>query len=397
MFARISNTIALQFTGFIFLLLLLNGILFLAADFGNARRMSQDRLIRMSELVMRPAQSILEGKAEKFPPQMRERIRIIGSGGDTIYNGVMFEDLIVPSDPGYTLLSADNEQYAVMTIPVIRDGQSRGYIQIINPERPELREIPVRVYLYLFVSILISGLVFLVGLAFARKSLKPAEQMMQRLEQFTQDASHELRTPLATLNSSLDLALKNGEFKEGLLSAKDDVKDITQLVERLLELTRLDSLNFDAKKIDLSSMVQDAVEKHAPLAEVKNISIESKIQENIFVKGDAALIRQILHNLLSNAVKFSPTNGSIIAVRLTKQSLEVEDNGIGIKPEDLAHIFDRFFQSDPSRTNDGFGLGLALVKRIVDLHGWTIAVKSTLKKGTTVTIRFTQKEAKKAS
>jgi signal transduction histidine kinase len=106
----------------------------------------------------------------------------------------------------------------------------------------------------------------------------------------------------------------------------------------------------------------------------------------ITAKGDPALLRQVLTNLISNAIKFSKPEGGTVTVRLTKKALSIQDTGIGIAQESLVHIFDRFYQAENSRTNDGYGLGLALVKRIIDLHRWTISAKSTLDKGTTFVI-----------
>jgi signal transduction histidine kinase len=198
--------------------------------------------------------------------------------------------------------------------------------------------------------------------------------MMERLEQFTQDASHELRTPLAALLSSLDLALLSGEHREGILSAKQDVKDITVLVERLLELARLDGFAISRTSVDFSSLVEDAIEKFRPLAQEKGLTIEQSLQPDVTVVADTPLIRQVVTNLLSNAIKFSHKGSGPIFVRLTAQTLSIQDHGIGIAPGALSHIFDRFFRADPSRTEQGFGLGLALVRRILDLHGWTIRI-----------------------
>lgn len=397
MFARISNTIALQFTGLIFLLLLLNGLLFLAADFGNARRVSEDRLKRMSQTVAEPAETYLTTPDARpiFPPPVRERIRIVDAKGNTLYTGAFFgEEIPFFANPGYRVFTTDrDDQIALLTIPVVHNGSVRGFVQIANSERAELKILPARSALYVLLSLCISGLVYVVALFFARKSLEPAERVMQRLEQFTQDASHELRTPLAALNSSLDLALKTGKLEEGIRSAKDDVKDIAHLVERLLELTQLDSLSLRLEKTDLSQLVSDAAHKFDPLAASKQIIIQQNVDAGVLVKSDPALVRQIVNNLLSNAVKFSEEN-STITVKLSKQELEIIDEGVGIKPEDMDRVFDRFFQSDPSRSNDGFGLGLALVKRIVDLHGWMIEMKSMPKKGTAVAIRFSQKKDK---
>lgn len=275
----------------------------------------------------------------------------------------------------------EEDDMSVLTVPVMSHGKLKAYAQIADMERLRLGDVPLRALLYLIVSISVSALTFFVGIFFARRSLKPAEEMMMRLEQFTQDASHELRTPLAALNSSLDLALKTGKHQEGIRSAKDDVKDITVLVERLLELARIDKFVLMDDVIDLSALVTDTLEKYSLIIKERGMTIETSISSGVMVRGDSALLRQVLSNLLMNAVKFNKPSGSVKVV-LTKKELSVTDTGIGIAPSDIPNVFNRFFQADTSRAKEGFGLGLALVRRIVELHGWGIRAESTLGKGT---------------
>jgi signal transduction histidine kinase len=398
MLQGIGNRIALQFTGLIFLLLVLNGILFLAADFGNARRISQDRLMRMSQVAMNPSEiALMKQQIPTLPPHLRERVRIITSEGKSLFSGAMFNEEIPTSmSAGYMVFSKDEDQFGLLTVPIMVQGSPKGFVQIVNPERAELHTLPLRAGVYLFLSALISCIIYAIARVFTNRSLKPAEETMMRLEQFTQDASHELRTPLAALNSSLDLALKTKKYEEGIRSAKDDVKELTVLIERLLELTRLDSISMEKQDVNLSSLVSDTVNRHVLLAKEKQITLASTLDDNIIVQGDPALIRQILANLLSNALKFTDAGGTV-TVTLNSSSLTVHDTGIGIPAKEVAHIFDRFYQVDQSRTNDGYGLGLALVKRITDLHGWVIHIQSKPKKGTSVIIRFTAMGRAKSS
>lgn len=382
MFQRISYRIALQFTAFVLGLFIVNGIVFLAADISNARRQSHVRLTRESFVLLA---QINDPRAKvrplELPPQMRDRVRFVGSSGDTLYAGSFFAEMPFRPEVGFSRMSVHDDSFTILTVPVMKGEGVKAYVQIADLERFPLGDLPIRALLYLIVSVSVSALTFLVGIFFARRSLRPAEDMMRRLEQFTQDASHELRTPLAALNSSLDLALKTGKHKEGLVSAKDDVKDITVLVERLLEFARLDAFALQLEKIDLSLLVQATIEKYAILAKEKGITVESTVAKNVFVEGDAALVRQVVSNLLMNAVKFNKPEGKVV-VTLTKQELTVADTGIGIASADLPNIFHRFFQADSSRSNEGFGLGLALVRRIIDIHGWTISVESVVGRGT---------------
>lgn len=387
-FRKISYRIALQFTAFVFLLLLINGLVFLAADFGNARRQMHYRLARAADMV---TQNMRMGPGMfriDLPPMMREQVRILDADGQQLYSGGLFENVPFVPEEGMTIIHIDNEEYGILTAAIRTGPAIVGYMQIADVERFRLGDLPLRSLLYLFVSAVVSALTFGVGLFFARRSLRPAEHMVERLEQFTQDASHELRTPLAALNSSLDLALRTRKYREGILSAKQDVRDVTMLVERLLELARLDTFAVAMDTIDLSALLEQAVARHRPLAAQMHIEIEAQVAPGVSVRGDASLVRQVVGNLLSNAIKFSKKEGGAIRVRLQPRTLSIEDEGIGIPAADLPHIFDRFYQADTSRAKDGFGLGLALVKRIVDLHGWSIDVRSKQGKGTTFTVRL---------
>lgn len=397
-FRRISHRIALQFTAFVFLMFMINGMVFLVADFGNARRQLLFRLDQSLDFILQQQDRPLPGRMmgmpvfdvppRGIPSHMRERIRILDAQGRAVYSGGLYQDAPFVPEEGYSEMEIQDEEYRVLTTAIRQNGQIIGFAQIADIERQPLSGLPPRVFLYLLVSLMVTALTYVVGIFFARRSLKPAQEMMERLEQFTQDASHELRTPLAALNSSLDLALKTKKYREGIADAKEDVKQITRLVERLLELARLDSFVLENVPVDLSELTANAAEKLKPIARTKKISIETDIVPGVTVSGDPALIRQVLGNLLSNAIKFSKPAGGTVRVHLTHDELSVEDNGIGIAKNALANVFNRFFQADMSRANEGLGLGLALAKRIVELHGWTIAAKSTKGKGTTFTVRF---------
>ena len=216
---------------------------------------------------------------------------------------------------------------------------------------------------------------------------------MQRLEQFTQDASHELRTPLTILGTSIDLALKTQNYREGLISAKDDLNRLSFLTERLLELARIEKLMLQRSRIDLSDLISSCLEEYRPLAEEKGVEIKHALLSGVIVMGDATLLHHLIGNLMSNAVKFTESKGTV-TVTLTRNVFKVSDTGVGISPAALPHIFDRFYRADQSRGSEGYGLGLALVKRIADMHKWNIHVESKEGKGTQFTVSFHAEKTK---
>jgi signal transduction histidine kinase len=387
MFKRISHRLALQFTGFVFLLLIVNGIIFLAADFSNARRQTGARLANQVDSLRPFITDILHHEPAQLPRNLRDRVRVTDTDGTPLYEGSVISAIHFLPGRGISEARVEDEDFDVVTVEISDDSGPAGYVQLAEPKRERIGDLPQRAEIYLLISVLISALTYFVGLSFARRSLAPAEAMFLRLEQFTQDASHELKTPLAVMGSSLDVALKTKKYQEGILSAKEDLGQVSKLVDRLLELARLDTFTLEQEKISFSDLVEDSTASFLPVAAKKSVQLITKIQPGIFVHADTALIRQVLTNLQSNALKFTAAGGTV-TVTLGKNSLSVADTGTGISAQDLPHIFNRFYRADASRSTEGLGLGLALSKRILDLHGWTIAVESTEGKGAVFTITF---------
>lgn len=388
-FRRIGYVIALQFTAFVFGLLLVTGTVFLTADVYQRHRETRARLeLQLLRILDRPERF---DTVPALPAYQRERIRITDASGGTLFSGTLYED--IPFSPRREIMTVERgrESYDILTAPFTQDGVIVGYLQVADRSPPD--DLETRVLLFLLVSAGISGLTFGVGLFFARRSLRPAEQMVRRLEQFTSDASHELRTPLTAISTSLDLALQKADNKDLIATAKRDLKDMGSLVERLLELARLDAFALKAERVDMSALVKDVVTKHEPAAKERQVVIATVIAtviaSGVAIDADAALARQVVSNLVANAIKFNKPGGSV-TVTLTKNALTVVDTGKGIAQESIEKIFDRFFQEDDARStgNRGLGLGLALAKRIADLHGWTLSVRSKVGKGSEFTLRF---------
>ncbi len=230
-------------------------------------------------------------------------------------------------------------------------------------------------------------------------------QMLQRLQtsfesekQFTSDASHELRTPLAVIKAECEYALSdkadNDDKEEALISINEQNEKMTKLVNSLLSLARTEqgTQRFKFEKTNLSELIEQICEGFVP---EKGIRIEYNIENDIYYSVEASLISRMLENLLSNAVRYGNKNGNInVTLKKGKNRiiLSVKDNGIGIKENDIDKIFGRFYRADSSRSNsDGFGLGLALVDRIVSLHGGKAEVKSVFGEGSEFSITFFEK------
>ncbi len=384
-FRRISYVLAFQFTAVVFGILLVTGVVFIASDTAQSGREAHGRLQRQLAEIVEEHEGSWDISA--LPPFQRERMRITDALGKTIYAGALFRDIAFVPRRGFSQIQSGRETFDVLTAPFVEAGNIVGYIQVAD--RVPLDELQSRVFLFLLVSAAISAAAFGVGLYFARRSLRPAQEMMDRLEQFTQDASHELRTPLTAVGTSLDLALAKDENRDLIRAAKRDLKDMGTLVERLLELARLDTFVLHRDPVDVTALVSSVLDTHEPIAKDKGVTITRSLAQGVTQSADGAMLRQVVANIVGNAIKFNKAGG-VVAVTLTKDALFVHDNGAGIAPEALPKIFDRFYRADAARTkaSDGLGLGLSLAKRIVDLHGWTIKAESNPDKGTLFTVKF---------
>lgn len=383
-FRRISHRLALQFTGFVFLLLLGTGAIFLAADYNRSQQMARARLEQLAEQLMRLGS--LPGDPRLLAPRFRERIRICRTDGTVQYAGSMFPD--VPFNPErFSTARQFGDDYVILTLPGRLPDGSSGHLQVAEIERHTMHDLPRRLFVFAIVSASISALTYGVGLFFANRSLRPARDMVAKLEQFTQDASHELRTPLTSLQSTLELAERTKEYAPAIASARQDVLEITQLIDRLLELARLDAAHLRRERTDVTPLTRRVVERLEPTASAAGVRLETALTQEVQQSVDAALFTHVVQNLVSNAIKYTPAGG-LVRVALSATELTVTDTGIGIAPEHIGNIFERFYQVDPSRSADGVGLGLALVKNICDLHGWRIGVQSQVGQGTTFVVTF---------
>lgn len=218
-----------------------------------------------------------------------------------------------------------------------------------------------------------------------------------QVRQFTSDVSHELRTPLAILMGELELALRNEMSQEDyhvlVVSALEEVMRLSKMVSSLLEISRAETGQVRLQKslFDISKMTANICDDMQILAEDKYITLETEIQPYVTIIADESRLHQMLINVIDNAIKYTPRNGKVrvaLSTRASQTRIEISDDGVGISEEDQAFIFNRFFRVDQSRSNDvvGSGLGLSIVRWIVEAHQGSIGVKSELGSGSTFTI-----------
>ncbi len=219
------------------------------------------------------------------------------------------------------------------------------------------------------------------------EKLKEAEGERERLNQLRQafiaNISHELRTPVTVLRGSLEALCdhvvdESGQVEEYHRQMLNETIALERLVNDLMDLTRLENVDFpiEMRAVDLGDALDDAVRSARGIARAKNIEIRVVRSGPVALTGDYGRLRQMLLIVLDNAVKYSP-EGSAVEVGLTPERVTVRDHGPGIGPEDLPHIFDRFYRASAVRSASGSGLGLAIAKQIAQRHGIGIEVEST--------------------
>jgi two-component system, OmpR family, sensor histidine kinase CiaH len=239
----------------------------------------------------------------------------------------------------------------------------------------------------------------------ARRTLSPIRDMVTSQIRFTSDASHELRTPLTTMRTELEVALRHrrhsaSELYELLESNLEDVVSLQGLTDRLLQLASGRSISMS--HVSLEEVAITAVNRFILPAQAKDITIDNTIGDGT-VRGNAEALVDVLGIIIDNAIKYSP-NGSTVTLSSRQLAREIEvaitDQGQGIAADDLPHIFERFYRADTSRTKStsaGFGLGLSIAKRLVELHEGTITARSTVGKGTTMLVRLPRVASRKTT
>ena len=236
------------------------------------------------------------------------------------------------------------------------------------------------------------------GYFLAGQTLRPIQKMVDEQNRFISDSSHELRTPLTSLKSAMEVYLRDknmtlSEARQLISESIDEVDKLQSLSDELLLMAQYQKPNGHniMTNISLNEVISDSIKKTNGLAMKKNITVKNSIN-NVSLKANKYSLVDLFVILLDNAIKYSPANKKIfLSAKRTKNFIQIsiKDQGVGIDPKDIPHIFDRFYRADSSRTKtdiSGYGLGLSIAKKIVDNHHGQIAVNSTLSKGSTFTV-----------
>ena len=214
---------------------------------------------------------------------------------------------------------------------------------------------------------------------------------------FIANVSHELKTPLAVMGNYATMLqqprITEEEKNEYAKAISEAARKLAQLITNILKLNKLENQQIfpQPQEFDLGEQLCESLLQFEDAWEAKNLEIETDIEDDVRIKSDPELLSLVWNNLISNAVKFTPDGGTIgVSLKTADHAVivQVRDTGCGMKPETGIHIFEKFYQGDTSHATQGNGLGLALVKRVVDILNGEIGVQSVYGEGSTFTVKF---------
>ena len=256
----------------------------------------------------------------------------------------------------------------------------------------------IRTSNFLMISLIFFGATGLCGWLVARVTLSPARNALAAQKQFIGNIAHEIRTPLSVIKTNTEVTLLDpsltADVKQALHSNVEELDRISEIINNLLSLSALmKPERIEFKTVDLGAIAEETIQKISSLAKTNEIEIVLRKGDGTTVWGSHTALLQIFGNVVKNALMYTPHGGRVeVTVEPSGSSVRfmVEDTGIGIPRKDLYRIFEPFYRTDQSRTRSlgGTGLGLAIVSELVKLHQGKIIIRSSVGRGTSVTILF---------
>jgi len=230
---------------------------------------------------------------------------------------------------------------------------------------------------------------------FRHELIEKLNESFVQIKEFNSNASHQLKTPLSSMKVQVDVMLQKDrkltEYKSVLSSVSDEISSLQKMLTNLLMLTRMgdDAIKESFNDVEIDTVLLEVIGEYMMVADQKKITLEIKTLDHLVIAGNETLISIFITNLIDNAIKYTP-KGKKITIGLYGSRLSISDEGIGIDKDKLPFIFNKFFQVNSVQKKDlgGYGLGLAMVKKIVDLHKGSVYVQSKINEGTTFLVKF---------
>ncbi|MBT8372548.1 MAG: HAMP domain-containing histidine kinase [Deltaproteobacteria bacterium] len=229
------------------------------------------------------------------------------------------------------------------------------------------------------------------------------EKLVTEIKEMSDNIAHDLKSPITRIRGIAEVSLTSrssrAEYENMAASTIEECDRLLDMINTMLIISKTEAGvgQFESKEFDVVRVVQDACELFHSTAEDKGLVMRCETGNPISINGDKRMIQRMIANLLDNAIKFTPPNQSVHVVThsVDKRNVQIliKDTGVGIYPEDLPHIFERFFRCDPSRSQAGTGLGLSFARAVARAHSGDISVVSDPQKGTTFTVTLPKKAA----
>ena len=319
---------------------------------------------------------------------------LINQQGQTVLTLPLLPNNIVQVQTGKIPIQA-------VTVPIIKsdNGELVGYVRVsqsLDEFDETLQKLDWGLGGGIIITLVLSSIA---GILLTRQAMQPIEESFERLKQFTADASHELRSPLMAIKINAELPLeypeeigpKDAEKFQAIASATNQM---TRLTEDLLLLARTDRVSPQNRDtLNLTSILENLIQLYKPQAEVKKINLKTQLIGNVQLIGDSVQLTRLFTNLVENALYYTPSGG-VVEIKTNRVGsqvyVNVQDTGVGIAPEDIDKVFERFWRADQSRSYwlGGSGLGLAIAQAIAQNHGGLISVTSQLGVGSCFTVRL---------
>lgn len=228
---------------------------------------------------------------------------------------------------------------------------------------------------------------YLIGYTFVGRNFRVIEQNIHALEDFTSQINHEMKTPLSEIISTLSLAKKTHNYEQAVDISLHSSFKLNKILESIIGMAHLSDISYRKEKIDVSILIDEILDEYKHEIAQKALSIKKDISSSKkYIKQNKEQVYLCLKNLISNAIKYSKPSG-VIEIFFEKGVCIIQDYGVGIDKWNLKNIFQRYFRESYT-SHEWFGLGLALVKKIVDINSWTLYVESQKGEFTKITIKF---------
>ncbi len=354
----------------------------IGGGFGDNKRKDDDKYLRYSPLIYTVA---------------------VDSFGDVLYVGnnevTIDDEVLYPVINAVLAVDSDSGRISEVGLFYLRQSSVFGVTKIALADSASYyTEIRATVVAVAILFITAMAAFFGVSLVMASLFVKPVKTAWEQQQTFVADASHELKTPLTVILANTDILKKHpemtvGEQSQWVDSTYEEAQSMKSLVDELLFLAKNDAHKnvLNVERTDLSELAISGALQFEPVAFESEIRVDYDVDDGVFVDGDRAQLKRLIHILIDNAVKYAG-GGGLVAVSLKKAEkgcvLTVRNTGPVINGTDLPHIFERFYRADKARSGSGYGLGLSIAKTIVDAHKGSISCTSDERNGTVFTVKL---------